>query len=145
MVMLNPIFRKGQIRCRFEDGTENLRKLESCMRSFQTECFSPYFTVVEIAPDQGPMTVVDITQATLQAMMDLAKFSVSEPHVLISRSTAITVIGLVLRPEAVSVPISGFPRQLGNEDNSNCMFSHFPSLKATFNLLTYIRRPSKVQ
>lgn len=114
---------QGQIRCRFENAPENIRSLGMCLRSFQTASFSPRFIIVETDPQQGLIQEVHITPTTIQEMMSLAKFSVLAPNILISTSTAKTKIGLVLRRDDIDVPISGFPRQLGYEDERSRMFS----------------------
>lgn len=115
--------RIGEIRCRFENGTENLRNFGSCLRSFQTEAFSPRLNVTEVDPDPVLMDVIEITPYTVEAMMKLAKFSVPQPRIHISSVTARTTIELVLRPTAIGVPTSGFPRQLGYEDEISRMFT----------------------
>ena len=115
--------RKGHIRCRFENAPENIRNLGTCLRSFQTASFSPHFIIVETDPQQGLMQEVQITPATVQEMMSVARFSVTEPNILISTPTAKTKIGLILRPDDVDVPISGFPRQLGLEDERHRMWT----------------------
>ena len=51
-------------------------------------------------------------------MTDFAIFAVSEPNIHISNPTSKTTIALVLRPDdpLEKGAISGFPRQLGYED-----------------------------
>ena len=49
-------------------------------------------------------------------MKEFATFSVASPAIHISRQVAKTTIALVLRAGGDQVPISGFPRQLGYED-----------------------------
>ena len=59
-------------------------------------------------------------------MVNYATFSVSEPTIHISGQFARTTIALALERhgELKHVPISGFPRQLGYEDEMSSMLSH---------------------
>ena len=119
---------KGQIRCRFEDESENLRYLGTCLMSFQSTSFSPFFTVTEEHLNPDPIDTVEITHGTIHRMVNFATFSVPEPIIYISSQHARTTIALVLRSagDLEQVPISGFPRQLGYEDEISSMFSYLP-------------------
>ena len=116
---------EGQIRCRFEDGSENLRNLGIHLRSFQSQSFSPFFAVTE-EPHLEHLDTVGITDGTISRMVNYATFSVSEPTIHISGEYARTTIALVLERhgEVKNVAISGFPRQLGYEDEISSMKSH---------------------
>lgn len=70
---------------------------------------------------------IQITDGTINKMVNFATFSVREPTIYISGPYARTTIALVLRntEERKQMPISGFPRQLGYEDEFSSMFSNF--------------------
>ena len=117
---------EGQIRCRFEQGSENLRNLGIHLRSFQSQSFSPLFVVTEEHLNPEPMNQIAITDGTINQMVNYAIFSVSEPTIHISGQFARTTIALVLQRygELKHVPISGFPRQLAYEDEMSSMYPH---------------------
>ncbi len=126
----------GQICCRFEDETDNIRHLGGCLRSFQRGSFAPYFTVTEDDFDLHPMDTIPITESTIRQMVDFATFCVSAPTIRLSNANAKTTISLILRHVAGSVqvpliriPISGFPRQLRKEDEITRMSCHCTLLK----------------
>ena len=123
---LTDIFRaKGQIHCRFEEGSDNLRHLGAHLRSFQSPSFSPYFTVIDEFLNPSPMDTILIANRTIHDMENFATFSVNELTIHISGQHARTTIALVLRParHPKHLPISGFPRQLGYEDEISSMSS----------------------
>lgn len=126
MITLTCFGIKGQIRCRFEDGSENLRNLGIHLRSFQSQSFSPLFVVTEEHLNPEPIDQIAITDGTINRMVNYARFSVSEPTIHISGQFARTTIALVLQRygELKHVSISGFPRQLGYEDEMSRMFPH---------------------
>ena len=90
------------------------------------ENFSPHFAITELDPQPSLLDIVEIKQHDLEAMMNLAKFSVPSPRIHISNATARTTIDLVLRPAIIGVPTSGFPRQLGYEDEISRMSVPLP-------------------
>ena len=116
---------KGQIRCRFEDGSENLRNLGVHLRSSQSQSFSPFFAVTEEHLNPEATDTIEITDGTINRMVNYATFSVREPIIHISGQFARTTIALILkrRGELKHMPISGFPRQLGYEDEISSMLS----------------------
>lgn len=118
MYQTDKFLSQGRIQCRFEDGTENLRKLGACLRSFQSHNFSPRFTITEEDLNPDPMDSVMITRKTIDDMIDFSKFCVAEPTVHISGPQTRTTIAVILRDTEpqVGLPISGFPRQLMYED-----------------------------
>ena len=126
MVKLNYFRETGQIRCRFEDRSDNLRNLGACLTTFQSHSFQPYFTTTEEYYNSG--SLVPITNDIIREMKDYGTFSVEEPIIHISTQVVRTTIALVLRPGEDQVPISGFPRQLGYEDEISCRFSFSNSL-----------------
>ena len=125
MIKLTKLLIEGQIRCRFEDGSENLRNLGIHLRSFQSQSFSPLFAVTE-EDNLEHLDTVGITDGTIDRMVNYATFSVPEPTIHISGQYARTTIALVLERhgEVKPVAISGFPRQLGYEDEISSMKSH---------------------
>ena len=117
----------GQICCRFDDGTENLRNLGTYLRTFQKPRFAPRFSVTE---DDLVIGIIQITDMTIDRMVTFATFSMEdEPTIIqVSSKAAKTTISLVLRPAAnyaevslTGLPISGFPRQLRKEDENTGM------------------------
>ncbi|KAL8938711.1 MAG: hypothetical protein Q9216_003748 [Gyalolechia sp. 2 TL-2023] len=109
---------QGHIRCRLEDGSQKLRELGERLRSFQRYDFSPRFIICEEDLNPDPRDNVSITPEIINNMVDFSKFSVAEPVIHISHPQARTTIAVVLRDAdpPVSLPISGFPRQLKYED-----------------------------
>ena len=71
------------------------------------------------------MDTSPIADRTIYHMENFATFSVNELTIHISGQHARTTIALVLRParNPKYLPISGFPRQLGYEDEISSMFS----------------------
>ena len=94
------------------------------MKSFQTQSFSPHFTVAEEHLNAEATDFVRIDNGAIHRMENFTTFSVREPTIHISSRLAKTTIALVLRPVVglKPTPISGFPRQLGYEDEISCMF-----------------------
>ena len=89
------------------------------------EGFSPHFKIAELDPEPSLMDIIYIKQHDVEAMMSLAKFSVPQPRIHISNTTARTTINLILKPDVIGVPTSGFPRQLGYEDEISRMSASF--------------------
>ena len=113
----------GKICCRFEDGSDNIRKLGHHLRSFQRESFAPCFIVVEEFFETHHIDTIVLTEPTIDRMVNYAKFDVDEPTIRIFSQNARTIIALALRPDSGSalgplspIPISGFPRQLTRDD-----------------------------
>ena len=118
----------GQICCRFENETSNLRHFGTYLRSFQKSHFVPYFYVTEEDLALEPIGIIPITVETINRMVNLATFSVEESTIHVSSKAAKTTISLVLRHVAshaqvspTGLPISGFPRQLRKEDEDTGM------------------------
>ena len=67
------------------------------------------------------MDTIEITGGTINRMINYATFAVREPTIHISSQYARTTIALVLREPHpwVQLSISGFPRQLGYEDEES--------------------------
>ena len=116
----------GQICCRFENGTSNLRYLGTYLRTFQRPHLAPHFSVTE---EDFIIDIIQINDMTIDKMVKFATFSMEEPTIIpVSNKAAKTTISLVLRHAAnyaevsqTGLPISGFPRQLRKEDENTGM------------------------
>ena len=105
----------GKIRCRFANGSNNLRDLGTLLTQYQVPNFQPFFRIQEKNREQFAVKTV-IAPDAVQNMITMAKFEVDPIEVRVSDKLGATTIGLGLldeheRKEDV-VPISGFPRCL---------------------------------
>lgn len=85
------------------------------------------FTITEEYLGGDPVDTIQITDGTINKMVNFATFSIREPTIHISDQYARTTIALVLRDtgKRKQMPISGFPRQLGYEDEISSMYPTF--------------------
>jgi hypothetical protein len=106
---------KGKIRCRFPNGSQELRDLGFFMQLQQRQNFQPFFQILEKHRETFSINKV-ILPAIVEGMITHAQFEMPPLDVHVSDKLGPTVIGLglfddVTRVEEV-VPISGFPRCL---------------------------------
>ncbi|KAF2461117.1 hypothetical protein BDY21DRAFT_297819 [Lineolata rhizophorae] len=107
----------GRLRCRFPDGSQNLRYLGDYLRNHQDPTFQPYFTVQERC--YQPVKY-EISPDVVHNMIVKATFDMGIMEIRVSLQQGHTSISLCLRRwNSRSVeehPISGFPRSLALED-----------------------------
>jgi hypothetical protein len=110
----------GYLRCRFENGTENLRNLGRHISSLKTVAFSPFFAITNGVDE--PIRKVPLSKNVVLDMTDLATFEVCKISISLSNPQEQTTIALSLKPrgEEKPIPISGFPRKLAQEDKLSC-------------------------
>lgn len=105
----------GKIRCRFPDGSVELRHFGDFLRQRQETDFQPYFQIKDLDTKK-----VNISPNTVEKMITLAKFEVDMVEIRIPLQLRPTVIDLCLLEEGTDketfVPISGFPRALAVEE-----------------------------
>lgn len=109
----------GKIRCRFANGSPELRHLGDFLRQQQEPRFQPYFIIQEKNYEQFGLKV-KISPTIVEGMIQTATFDIDPVDIYVSLQLGATTIALCLmedgkRAEAF-YPISGFPRALVVEE-----------------------------
>jgi hypothetical protein len=105
----------GRIKCRFADGTPDLRELGNFLGRYQTATFQPFFRIQEKHLESAAVSKV-ITPETISSMISMATFRMPLIDITLSEKNGPTTIALGLRDHFSRcediIPISGFPRVL---------------------------------
>lgn len=103
----------GKIRCRFPDGSRDLRHLGSFLRNQQEPRFQPYFAIQEKLCEE---IKIDISTSVIENMVTKATFDLGLVHIPMSLQLGEVLITLSLLQEGTKRvkknSISGFPRAL---------------------------------
>jgi hypothetical protein len=116
----------GKIRCRFPNGSNELRDLGNFLSRHQTPNFQPFFRIQEKHREHLAVNKV-LTPDIVQSMITMAEFSMNPIEVRVSDKLGATTICLGLLNENVGkedvTPISGFPRVLVVDHVKRCKIS----------------------
>lgn len=106
----------GVIQCRFASRDQYSRDLGRILQESQSESHSPYFIVQELYRETEAQQVV-LSEDVTEHMARQGSFMMGQLKIPISNSFS-TITILLCLDGVDAIPISGFPRKLGHEDNN---------------------------
>ncbi|PSN59126.1 hypothetical protein BS50DRAFT_594903 [Corynespora cassiicola Philippines] len=111
---------QGNIRCRFDAGSTNLRNLGRYIQGLQTPTFQPYLIVHEVNYHETVHKIY-ITDEVILDMVHRGSFQLESIAITATSESALLSIDLHLiggknqQHQYSSTPISGFPRSFGEK------------------------------
>ncbi|KAF6832216.1 hypothetical protein CPLU01_06315 [Colletotrichum plurivorum] len=112
----------GRIRCRFSSSPEKVKKLGYFFRGCLQGTFEPHFVLEEIGTSTREAQQIPVGETIINDMYIRGVFTMRNLRVFVSKELSTTNISLCLQPgpypisRSALLPISGFPRDLMNED-----------------------------